>query len=189
MCVAPEKKGNSVSFEAIFRSIVDQYSDRVYNHAFRMLGSREEAEEATQEVFVKIWKSMSGFRGEAKLSTWIWRITTNVCISRRSKRADARISLDDLGEDKMLTLAEQGNNPLQHFLQRERRARLEEGIARLPVHEATAITLFYLEGLPYKEIAEIMQVPIGTIATNLHRGRERLREMLNNMEGGSPDDL
>jgi RNA polymerase sigma-70 factor (ECF subfamily) len=189
MCVAPEKKGNSVSFEAIFRSIVDQYSDRVYNHAFRMLGSREEAEEATQEVFVKIWKSMSGFRGEAKLSTWIWRITTNVCLSRRSKRADARISLDDLGEGKMLTLAEQGNNPLQHFLQQERRARLEEGIARLPVHEATAITLFYFEGLPYKEIAEIMQVPIGTIATNLHRGRERLREMLNNMEGGSPDDL
>jgi RNA polymerase sigma-70 factor (ECF subfamily) len=154
-----------------------------------MLGSQEEAEEATQEVFINVWKSLSGFRGEAKLSTWIWRITTNICLSKRSKRTDDRISLGNLVEDNMPNVAEQGNNPLQDLIQQERRARLEEWIARLPAHEATAITLFYLEGFTYEEIAEIMHVPIGTVATKLHRGRERLREMLNNMGEAQPDEL
>lgn len=178
-----------MSFEAIFRSIVDQYGKSVYNHALRMLGSREEAEEVTQDVFVNVWRSLSNFRGDAKFSTWIWRITINVCLSKRSRRTGDRISLDDAVKNKTLNVEERGNNPLQLFIEKERRALLEELIAQLPAQEATAITLFYLEGLDYKEIAEIMQVPMGTIATKLYRGRERLRNMFNKMEEAQPDNL
>lgn len=171
-----------MSFEASFQSLVEQFGERVYNQALRILGNREEAEEATQDVFVRIWQALPKFRGDAKISTWIWRITTNVCISRRNKKTADHISFDDENKHSSIAIEDRSGNPWQQYVAREEQVQLEHLISRLPVEEAAAITLFYLEGLDYKEIADVMQLPIGTVATKLHRGRERLRQIINSMK-------
>jgi RNA polymerase sigma-70 factor (ECF subfamily) len=137
-----------------------------------MLGSREEAEEAAQDVFLRIHRSLGGFQGRAKISTWIWRITTNVCLSRRElKRTPVITSLDEDGAAEVL---DENPDPESSFIVREESDRLGRSIAALPDKEAAAITLYYLEGMDYKEIAEILDIPAGSVATALHRGRERL---------------
>jgi len=159
-----------------FNALVGEYFERVYNHAYRMLGNRENAEEATMDVFLKIHKGLSDFRGDAKLSTWIWRITVNVCLSRRSKKEAETILTDaDAPED---TIVDPSMNPEEYFIKEETREELARRIAELPEQEASAIALFYLEGMTYEEIAAILSAPAGTVATALHRGRERLRRKL-----------
>jgi RNA polymerase sigma-70 factor, ECF subfamily len=159
-----------------FNAIVRQYSERVFNHAYRMLGNREDAEEATMDVFLKIHKSLSDFRGDAKLSTWIWRITVNVCLSRRSKRKPETVVTE--ADNPEETIVDPSLNPEQYFIKEEAREEFARLVATLPEQEASAIALFYLEGMNYEEIATILSAPAGTVATALHRGRERLRRKL-----------
>ena len=162
--------------QADFNAIVDRFAHRVYNHAFRMLNNREDAEEAMQDVFLRVHRSLGTFRGDAELSTWLWRITVNVCLSRRGSRwrkreqirmenvADA-IADDAPGPDELITILED----------RERIARM---IARLPDREAASLTLYYIEGFDYAAIGRILNIPPGSVATALHRGRMRLGKML-----------
>lgn len=165
------------SYPALFHSLVEDYSQKVFNLALRILGSREEAEEATQDVFVRVWRALPTFRGEAKISTWIWRITTNVCLSRRRKKSSSPLSLDNLLQQGAVDVENDQKNPLQITIDQDECFHLREMIAQLPAEEAAAITLFYLEGCDYKEIGEILQLPAGTVAVKLHRGRERLRKL------------
>jgi RNA polymerase sigma-70 factor (ECF subfamily) len=165
----------AVPARAQFNALVQRYSERIYNHAYRMLGNREEAEEATMDVFMKIHHGLADFRGDAQLSTWIWRITVNVCLSRRSRKSLDTVSLET---DEIIGNAgdpEPRSNPEELFITVEAREELASAIAGLPQQEAAAITLFYLEGMKYEEIAVILSIPAGTVATALHRGRERLR--------------
>ena len=158
-----------------FQTLMRRFSEGVYNHAWRMLGSREEAEEAAQDVFLQVHRAMGELRGEAQVSTWIWRITNNICLNRRESREYAdgdrgeSASPDDLiGGDP---------DPLHAVVQIEERERLARMIARLPDREASAITFYYIEGFDYVEIAGLLRIPAGSVATALHRGRERLRKM------------
>jgi RNA polymerase sigma-70 factor (ECF subfamily) len=159
-----------------FSSIVEQYAERIFNHAYRLIGNREDAEEATTDVFVRIHHGLCNFRGDAQLSTWIWRITTNVCLTRRAKKKIQMSSLD--AEELYENLADSGkdSNPEDVLVEQEAREELARSIAALPELEAAAITLFYLEGMKYEEIAVTLNLPPGTVATALHRGRERMRK-------------
>jgi RNA polymerase sigma-70 factor (ECF subfamily) len=161
-----------------FNALVQEYSERVYNHAYRMLGNREDAEEATMDVFLKIHHGLADFRGDAQLSTWIWRITTNACLSRRAKRREQTISVESENVEEVMADLDPASNPEEVFLKEEMREALAYSIAELPEQEAAAITLFYLEGMKYEEIATILGVPMGTVATSVHRGRERLRKKM-----------
>ncbi len=155
-----------------FGQIVEDYAQGVYTHAHRMLGSREEAEEAAQDVFLRIHRSLGGFQGKARISTWVWRITTNVCLTRREmQRKSVTASLDP---DSAAELPDESPDPESSFIVREESDRLGRVIASLPDREAAVITLYYLEGMDYKEIARVLDLPAGSIATALHRGRERL---------------
>lgn len=163
-----------------YQVLVKRFSEGVYNHAWRMLGSREEAEEAAQDVFLQVHRTMGEFRGEAQVSTWIWRITNNICLNRRESReyADshrgASAGPDDfIGGDP---------DPLHAVILLEERERLARMIARLPDREASAITFYYIEGFDYVEIAGLLRVPAGSVATALHRGRERLKVMMERKE-------
>jgi RNA polymerase sigma-70 factor, ECF subfamily len=158
-----------------FSALVRQYSDRVYNHAYRMLGNREEAEEATMDVFLKIHHGLADFRGDAQLSSWIWKITTNVCLSRRARKRVPTVFMEMEKVERIVVDREPASNPEELFLKEESREQLARLIAELPDQEAAAITLFYLEELKYEEIAAVLGLPSGTVATALHRGRERLR--------------
>ncbi len=156
-----------------FNTIITQYAAGVYNHAYRMLNSREDAEEATQDVFRKVHAGLGDFRGDAKLSTWIWRITANVCLTRLAKkRMDTVLLAGDPADEDC------SSNPERALIGSEERKRLAELISALDPREASAINLFYYEGMRYDEISETLGVPPGTVATMLHRGRERLRAML-----------
>jgi RNA polymerase sigma-70 factor (ECF subfamily) len=172
-------RGHSPDGEAFtklhFNALVEQYSERIYNHAYRMLGSREDAEEAAADVFLRIHIGLSGFRGDAQPSTWIWRITNNVCLSRRAKKRIETTHFDPDESQDDPRLAQNDSNPEDLFIRQELRENLARLIFELPDQEAAAISLFYLDGMTYEEIATILRVPAGTVATALHRGRERLR--------------
>lgn len=153
-----------------FNQVVQEYAVSVYNHAHRMVGSREDAEEATQDVFRKVHAGLAGFRGEAKLSTWMWRITANVCLTRLAARRMETVPIE--GEP---ALGDGSPDPERQLIDQEECRCLAKLISALDPREASAINLFYYEGLRYHEIAEILSVPEGTVATLLHRGREKLR--------------
>lgn len=156
-----------------FRDIVNTYSAQVYNHALKLLKNQEDAEEATQDVFMKINKAIDLFRGDAKLSTWIWRITTNVCYTRLSKKRLETTPLDETTmtvPDMVSTVAELTNN--------ERKDLIETALIHIPQQQASILLLFYFEEKSYKEIADIFNLPEGTVATLLHRGRENLKSEL-----------
>lgn len=161
-----------------FNSLVKQFSERVYNHAYRMLGTREDAEEATTDVFLKIHNGLAGFRGDAQITTWIWRITTNVCLSRRAKKKIETVPMDNDLAGENPDAEQMSPSPEELFLREEAREDLGRAIAKLPEQEGAIITLFYLEGMKYDEIATILSLPAGTVATALHRGRERLRKRM-----------
>jgi RNA polymerase sigma-70 factor (ECF subfamily) len=143
-----------------------------------MLGSREDAEETTQDVFMRILNSLDDFRGDSSLATWIWRITTNVCLTRRKKKSIASVSLDNIEFDPPDGRIEDCSRQERSFLARERSEIITRCISLLSPTESAVITLFYLEELSYEEISVILKMPVGTVSTALHRGRQRLGELL-----------
>lgn len=172
------KGGKKAGARGAFRDIVDLYSARVFNLSLRILGSREDAEEATQDAFMRILKALDDFRGDSGLATWIWRITTNVCLTRKKKKSIAPVSLDSVEIDPPDGRVEDYSRQERSFFARERADTISRYISMLPPGEATAITLFYFEELSYEEISDVLKIPIGTVSTDLHRGRQRLGELL-----------
>jgi RNA polymerase sigma-70 factor (ECF subfamily) len=167
-----------VNIEKEYNALVTQYTEKVFNHACRILGNREDAEEATYDVFLRVYYGLKDFRGEAQLSTWIWRITVNLCLSRKRKKNIPTQTLNDDPSSLSFSDTTLEANPELWTQHHERREYLTDMISTLPEREAAVITLFYLEGMGYEEIAEILQIPSGSVATALHRGRERLHKLM-----------
>ena len=157
-----------------FDQYVDEFAERVYNHAYRMLGTKEDAEDATQEVFIRVHRGLMNFRGEAQMSTWIWRITTNVCLSYSAKKKEHIIPLDNKIEET-LTDNNENSNPESNFNRMENNERLAQYIKSLNPTEASAISMFYIQEMSYEEISSALSIPAGSVATALHRGREKLK--------------
>ncbi len=175
--------------EAAFREMVRTYGQRVYNLVFRMLGNREEAEDLAQEVFVTVFKSIDGFRGDSKLSTWIYRIAVNHCknrhkyLARRMVHARAPLDAADrdaAGRDGGPTMALQAQisqpDKLLEGLQLEEA--LQREIAALDEEQRLLIVLRDVQGLSYQEIASITALPEGTVKSRLHRARMTLKDRL-----------
>ena len=161
-----------------FAQLVDNYKDMVINLVARMLGKSAEAEDLAQEVFLRIWKGLPKFRGEAKLSTWIYRITINLCIAQK-KTARARAQFLPVDEPAIWShpsMHTAAGNPYGE--EAPLKARMEQLIPQMPEKYRTAITLYYLENLSYLEIGEIMDVPMGTVKSYLFRAKAWLRERL-----------
>ncbi len=167
-----------------YSDIVNLYSGRVYNLALRMLGNREDTEEATQDVFIRVFRSMESFRGDSNLSTWIWRITTNLCITRSKKKKADAVSMDKAGIDPPDGRINGIPRQEKSLYDRELSDLINKYISRLPETEAATITLFYMEGLSYSEISNVLQLPVGTVSVALHRGRKRLGELLKERRDG-----
>jgi len=169
-----------------FAELVDQYKGMVLNLVARMSGKVENPEDLAQEVFIRVWKGMSSFRGDCKLSTWIYRIALNLAIAE-SKTARSRsqfLDIDDPVVERGPQFVEDNDNPYAEEV------RLKEQMLRLlpgmPDKHRTAVVLFYLREFSYNEIAEIMDVPVGTVKSYLFRGKAWLREQ---MFGDSPEEF
>jgi RNA polymerase sigma-70 factor, ECF subfamily len=164
------------------RKLLADYQDRVYNQAYRMLGNHEDAEEAVQDVFLRIHHSRDEFRGESKLSTWIYRITANVCISKLRKKELAVSSLDAELDDDGTTLKDylpgDCSDPSTLYEKKETAEYIRAQIRSLPPKWAMALSLYHFNDMPYDEIAETMEIPAATVATYIKRGRMQLAVQL-----------
>ena len=164
--------------ESAFETLVRLYEKKVYTLCRRMCGNDEDAQEAAQDTFLALWRSAKGFRGDASLSTWIYRLATNACIDllRRNKRGGERVSLDD--EETTLELVDESPLPEQALERRETQRLIEEGLAALPEDYRAILLLREAEGLSYAEIAEAMHMELGTVKSRISRGRVLLRNYL-----------
>ena len=162
-----------------FDALCTAYDKKVVNIAYSLLSDREDALDAAQEVFVRIYKSIASFRGDSSLSTWIFRITRNVCSDFLRKRKGFVKSLDEEEDDEpKLEIPDEKNAPHTDYEKKERVYVVREAISELDEHQRTVLTLFDLNGLSYEEIAEITHVPVGTVKSRLYRAREALRKKL-----------
>lgn len=170
--------------EAAFGEIVSRYKVKVYNYIYRMTGSSEDAEDLTQEVFVRLYTSLGSFRGQSSLSTWLFRIAGNLCIDRfrRGKSRVPAYSLDEPrsdGEDQGThDVPDQTWEPHRLLENGEMAAQIQAALARLPEKLRTALILHDLEGLPYEEIARIAECPLGTVKSRLFNARMQMRGLL-----------
>lgn len=177
----------NLQMEFDLRRLIAVHQDRVYNQAYRMLGNREDAEEATQDVFLLVHRNRNEFRGESMISTWIYRITANVCITRLRKKQLPTSSLDREFEPDGDTLGDiipdDTPDPGTIFENEECKKRIRAEVRKLPPKWAMAITLYHFEDRSYEEIADAMDIPKATVATYILRGRQRLAARLAQMAG------
>src|SRR5215831_1417608 len=157
--------------ENAFQELVEQYKDLVFGLIARTVQDRSRAEDLAQEVFLRIHRGLPYFRGEARLSTWIYRIVSNVCVQER-ERPRAAVSIDD---------ERSGVRPAatdRRFGDLELRDRLEKAIARLPPNYRLLVASHYLDGVQYEDLAEALDMPLGTLKTQLYRAKQQLRRLL-----------
>jgi RNA polymerase sigma-70 factor (ECF subfamily) len=160
-----------------FRELVDEHKRLVFALIARSVPDLARAEELSQEVFLRVHRGLPYFRGESRLSTWIYRIVSNVLSEERRPGRPVAISLDETRPDSDRPLLELGA-PDRAFDDLELSDLLQKAIATLPVPYQLLINGHYLEGLRYEDLAESLQLPMGTVKTHLHRAKRLLRRFL-----------
>jgi RNA polymerase sigma-70 factor (ECF subfamily) len=161
--------------DAAFRELVETYKGMVFAIISRSISDRRNVEDLAQDVFVRVHRGLRSFRGDARLSTWICRIATNVCANARV-RAPREVSLDASPAGAPSPPAIVVSDP--SFAAFELRDRVAKGMALLSERSRLVLTMHYFAGRGYEEIAEALQVPLGTVKTHLHRAKQELREIL-----------
>ncbi|MBC8141344.1 MAG: sigma-70 family RNA polymerase sigma factor [Armatimonadetes bacterium] len=166
-----------------FDKLVKQYEKSVFNTAYRLSGSYDDASDIAQEAFVRAWNNLKSFRGDAQFSTWIYRIVTNVFLDdRKKKRARPHRSLEDeiaLDESSVeRQYADPAPGPADLAEGDERRHLLNRAIYSLPEAQRAIVVLYHAQGLSYEEIGEITGQPMGTVKSRLNRARLALRDRL-----------
>ncbi len=171
--------------QSAFEEIVTLFQHRLYHVCFRMLSNRQEAEDIAQEAFVRAYMNIHTFDQKRKFSTWLFRIATNLCIDRiRKKKPDYYLDANVPGTEGLTMysqIAADGELPEDVVERMETQERVQYEIGRLPDKYRSVIILRYLEELPLKEISDILELPLGTVKTRIHRGRGALRKQMGNL--------
>ncbi|MEM9680542.1 MAG: sigma-70 family RNA polymerase sigma factor [Bacteroidota bacterium] len=159
-----------------FAILVDRYKDLVFTVAFRMLKHREEAEEVSQDTFIKIYRSLQKFKGDSKFSTWVYKVAYNSCLDRikKNKRTQQTVTIDEFTEHKVKTI----DNALHHLETQERQEAIRQCIELLPPDDNVLLTLFYFEELSLEEISKITGISANTVKVKLFRSRKKLLTIL-----------
>lgn len=168
--------------ELAFKSLVGAYQDMVYNTALGIVQNAEDAEDVAQEVFIQVYRSIDQFKGDARLSTWIYRITTTKALdhirSRRRKKRFAFITSLFGPNDELVHEPVDFQHPGVSLDRKEQAALLFRMINQLPDNQKVAFTLHKTEGLSYQEIADVMQLSVSAVESLLFRARQNLRKLL-----------
>ncbi|MCH5185171.1 MAG: sigma-70 family RNA polymerase sigma factor [Oscillospiraceae bacterium] len=176
------KKGD----RSAFNELVLKYQSKVVNIAYGMLSVREDAEDAAQDVFIKVYKNIASFKGDSAFSTWIYRITANTCNDILRKRMNKKTisihSSDEDGDSSDMIIPDSAPPPEKQAEIKETQREVRAAISALKDEYRTVITLFDLEGLSYEEIADISRLPIGTVKSRLNRARAQLRKSLEHLK-------
>jgi RNA polymerase sigma-70 factor (ECF subfamily) len=166
---------------AAFEPLVEKYRQRVYRLAFNVLRNQEDAWDAAQEAFIKAYRALPSFRGQSAFYTWLFRIVMNVAHDKaRQRGAQGRaFGTERVTEEEWeRTMPDPGEDPDAAAARAEQRARITEALETLPEHHRAIIMLSDLEGLSYREIADVLSIPMGTVMSRLHNARKRLRAAL-----------
>lgn len=162
-----------------FNELVETYQEKVIHIAYAMLSDYDAACDAAQETFVKVYRFMDGFRGDSSLSTWIYRITKNVCMDFLRKRKENVISIDEENEDgNKLEIEDLSKSPEKIAERNEKKYLLKKAMEQLDDNSRMMITLYELEDMSYEEISAILKIPVGTVKSRLSRAREKLKKIL-----------
>ena len=169
--------------ESAYESLILQYQQPVYNLVCRLMNDRLDAADVVQEVFLKIFRSIGSFRGNSSLKTWIYRITVNEAYNHRRwfsrhQRQEVSFGSEDgvaFSEDH---LTAPGRSPFDYTADGETRALVERALAELNPNFRAAVVLRDIEDLSYEEIAEVLEISLGTVKSRILRGREALRKIL-----------
>lgn len=164
-----------------FEEIIAKYEKRVFSLIYNMLKNDNDIEDVAQEVFVKVYKNIDKFHGNSSLYTWIYRITTNLCLDYIKKQKsviyiDEKIQTDDGELDFQLPSEEKLQDEL--YEEKELKQKLEKSIAKLPDKQRVMIVLRDIKGLSYEEISEILEIKLGTVKSQINRARLKLKELL-----------
>ncbi|HEV2947821.1 MAG TPA: sigma-70 family RNA polymerase sigma factor [Gemmataceae bacterium] len=174
---------------AAFGELVRRYQDRLFNTVYRLVDSTEDAQDVVQEAFLHAYQSLDRFKGDAQFFTWLYRIAVNSAISLQRKQrttvhlGDNRGGKGSVPEPHDLSEFSQPDQALERA---DEERRIQSALNRLSAEHRAVLILKDLEDQKYETMAEILQVPIGTIRSRLHRARLELREVLEKMEVRSP---
>ncbi|MGQ9525005.1 MAG: RNA polymerase sigma factor [Armatimonadota bacterium] len=147
---------------------------QVFNIAYSFVGSAEDAEDLAQEALLQVYRRISGFRGDSDLSTWVYRVTVNVCIGRLRRRRPQPVSLEQIGGEAT-TWAE---DPSPLVLESEQQRIVRRAVAELPPKLSAPVILHYFEGMNYEEVAKVLRLPLGTVKSRINRAKMLLRDRL-----------
>lgn len=165
-----------------FEELVLEYEKKVYNVALRLLGDREDAQDMTQEAFIKAFNSLESFRGDSKFSVWISRIVSNLCLDLlRSKNRRPTVSLsveDDDGAQVEMDIADKSLSPDVLLEKRMTQQSLRDGLKALPDEYRAILLLREVQGLSYDEISKALDIEPGTVKSRIYRGRKKLCDHL-----------
>ena len=169
--------------ERAYRELLSRYERPVFSLIYRMVRDRERAEDLCQDTFIKVLNALSSYRPEYKFSSWIFKIANNAAIDHLRKKQLDTLSLDgapdavtqERQEGTSLQIADNIESPLAELQARELGSHIEEAIGKLRPEYRACILLRHVEGRPYEEIAEMMDLPLGTVKTYIHRARGELR--------------
>jgi len=169
-----------------YAQLVDRHKERAMTLALRLIGSREEAEELLQDAFLRAFKNLDQFRGDAKFATWFYRILYNLCMTRISRRKNkpGTLTIEDHNSLDTVFVDEEEPSIHQKLEEEEFQEMVSQEINGLPEKYKSAVLLFYVQELSYDDICAVQNLPLGTVKTNLFRGRNLLRErMMKKLKG------
>jgi RNA polymerase sigma-70 factor (ECF subfamily) len=169
--------------ERAYESLVAKFQSPVYNLVLRLIDDMNEAADVTQDVFLKVFRNVGSFRGQSSLKTWVYRIAVNEAHNRRRwfgrhRRPEVGIELDDNGRGYLDIVSDPGRSPYDLVLNQEFQSAIERALAELNPVFRSAVVLRDLEDLSYEEIADVLDVSLGTVKSRILRGRECLRKAL-----------
>lgn len=161
-----------------FGELVEAHQGFAFNVALRAVDNRQDAEDIVQEAFVRAWRSLTSFRIDARFRTWLYRIVINLCYSQLPRLRRDVIRLDAPNGQSIIPDRSPGSDPAASLEDREELGFIQEQIKVLPDQYQILLLLRHREGCSYAEIAEIMDLPLGTVKTGIHRARKKLKEVL-----------
>lgn len=167
--------------EMAFKHLVENYKDRVYNTAIGVVQNAEDAEDVAQEVFIQVYRSIHSFKGESKLSTWLYRIATTRSLdllrSRKSKKRSGFLQRLFGDNNEPLLEIPDFNHPGVALERKENAAKLFKAINKLPENQKIAFTLHKIEDLSYQEVSEVMETTLAAVESLMHRAKQNLRKI------------
>lgn len=159
-----------------FSVLVNRYKDLVFTLTIRMLKNKEEAEEVSQDTFIKVYKSLSKFKGDSKFSTWIYKVAYNTCLDRikKNKKYFNDVEINEFTEHQLKTV----DDALSNLEQQEQSKAIKDCVALLPSEDSFLLTLYYFEELSLDEISKIVDLTNNNVKVKIYRSRKKLATIL-----------